>query len=71
MSDFVAPPTAVTWRELCAGMWRAQDSCCGEIVHSPGKIPRMAPLQRFYTDILDSRQAAIATTARSTYFASR
>jgi glyoxylase-like metal-dependent hydrolase (beta-lactamase superfamily II) len=24
---------------------------CGETVHSPGKIPRMAPLQHFYTDL--------------------
>jgi hypothetical protein len=35
---------------------------CGEIVHSPGKIPRMAPLQHFHTDILNGRQAAIATS---------
>jgi hypothetical protein len=34
---------------------------CGKIVHSPGRIPRMAPLQHFYTDILNGRQAAIAT----------
>jgi glyoxylase-like metal-dependent hydrolase (beta-lactamase superfamily II) len=27
MSDLVAPPTAVTWREVCAGVWRVQDSC--------------------------------------------
>jgi glyoxylase-like metal-dependent hydrolase (beta-lactamase superfamily II) len=27
MSDLVAPPTAVTRREVCGGVWRAQDSC--------------------------------------------
>jgi glyoxylase-like metal-dependent hydrolase (beta-lactamase superfamily II) len=36
MSDVVAPRTTVTWREVCAGVWRARDSCNVYALMGPG-----------------------------------